>query len=46
MLTRVSADFLPDIRLSHYAYAALLWLAAAASWACRFLPAATGHDSK
>jgi len=28
MLTRVSADWMPAIRLSHYAYAAVAWAAA------------------
>lgn len=32
MLTRVSADWLPDIRMSHYAYAALAWAAGVILW--------------
>ena len=37
MLTRVSADWLPDIRMSHYAYASLAWMAGAAVWAALVL---------
>ena len=37
MLTRVSADWLPDIRMSHYAYASLAWAAGAAVWAVLLL---------
>ncbi len=37
MLTRVSADWLPDIRMSHYAYASLAWTAGAAVWAALIL---------
>lgn len=33
MLTRVSADWLPAIRLSHYAYAALAWAGGVIVWA-------------
>ena len=33
MLTRVSADWLPYIRISHYAYASLAWAAGVAAWA-------------
>lgn len=38
MLTRVSADWMPAIRLSHYAYASLCWAAAAAVWAWWIMP--------
>lgn len=38
MLTRVSADWMPDHRMAHYAYAALAWLAGVAVWAAAFLP--------
>ena len=37
MLTRVSADWLPDIRMSHYAYASLAWTAGVAVWAVLLL---------
>ena len=39
LATRVSADFLLSIRVSHLIYAALLWLLAALLWAVRVLPA-------
>lgn len=32
MLTRVTADWMPAIRLSHYAYAAMAWIAGMALW--------------
>ena len=32
MVTRVTADWLPETRMLHYAYAALSWAAAAAVW--------------
>lgn len=32
MLTRVTADWMPDIRLSHYGYASICWAAAALVW--------------
>ena len=32
MLTRVSADWMPDTRLNHYAYAAMCWIPAATLW--------------
>lgn len=38
MVTRVTADWMPDIRLTHYAYASMAWLAGAFVWAWRFLP--------
>jgi hypothetical protein len=45
MLTRVSADWLPDIRMSHYAYASLAWTAGAAVWAALvLLPGARRGD--
>lgn len=33
MFTRVTADWMPAIRLSHYAYAAMSWIIGAALWA-------------
>ncbi len=39
MLTRVSADWMPEVRMTHYAYAAILWALGALWWAIRLLPA-------
>lgn len=38
MATRVSGDFLPDIRLTHYAYGAAVWIAGVGLWAAYVLP--------
>jgi len=38
MLTRVSADWMPALRMSHYAYAALVWIAGISIWAIAILP--------
>jgi uncharacterized protein involved in response to NO len=38
MLTRVSADWMPTLRMSHYAYAALVWIAGVITWAVVILP--------
>lgn len=38
MATRVSGDFLPAIRLTHYAYGAAVWIAGVAVWAAYVLP--------
>jgi uncharacterized protein involved in response to NO len=38
MVTRVSADFILPARNSHLVYAALVWLLAAAVWACALGP--------
>jgi uncharacterized protein involved in response to NO len=38
MLVRVGADFVPPARNSHLAYAALIWLMAAAVWAWALVP--------
>jgi hypothetical protein len=38
MATRVSADWMPELRMSHYAYAALAWTGAALVWAIYILP--------
>ncbi len=32
MATRVSADWMPDVRPSHEAYASLAWVAAVSVW--------------
>lgn len=39
LLTRISADWMPDSQLNHYAYAALTWAAGAIIWAIAFFPA-------
>ena len=44
MLTRVSADWMPAIRLSHYAYAALIWAAGVLIWALAILPSVSKAD--
>ncbi|HSH09089.1 MAG TPA: NnrS family protein, partial [Oceanipulchritudo sp.] len=44
MLTRVIADWLPEIRYTHYAYASAAFLVAAIIWAIRFLPAVRRPD--
>lgn len=46
LATRISADFLPEIRLTHLAYAALAWILGIAIWAAAVLPrtAAPDHD--
>ncbi|EDY81543.1 NnrS protein [Verrucomicrobiia bacterium DG1235] len=36
--SRIAADFLPDLRISHYIYAALVWLAVAAFWMAKIAP--------
>ncbi len=46
MLTRVSADWMPDIRLTHYAYAALSWVLGVAIWMWRILPAVRVADAE
>jgi len=38
MLTRVTADWMPGAQLSHYAYAAVAWIAGVLVWAVRILP--------
>jgi len=38
MLTRVSADWMPDLRMSHYAYAAFCWAIGVVIWAVAILP--------
>lgn len=46
MATRVSADFLPSIRLSHLAYAAIAWIAGVAIWAVAILPRTATADEE
>ena len=46
MFTRVSADWMPALRMSHYAYAALVWIVGVIIWAVLILPGVrvTGPD--
>jgi uncharacterized protein involved in response to NO len=46
MLTRVSADWMPDVRMSHYAYAAVAWIAGALVWAIAILPSVRKPDDE
>ena len=46
MLTRVSADWMPAIRLSHYAYAGLSWIAGVLVWMGSVLPGVKGAESE
>lgn len=46
MLTRVSADWMPETRLSHYAYAALAWVIGAIIWAATILPGINKSDAE
>lgn len=46
MATRVSADWMPHIQMSHYAYASLTWIVAAAVWAIAMLPLARRADEE
>lgn len=46
MATRVSADWMPDLRMSHYAYASLAWSAAALVWAFYILPGVRRADGE
>lgn len=44
MLTRVTADWMPDVRMSHYAYAGLAWAAGVVVWAVTILPGVVRED--
>ncbi|MEM1058695.1 MAG: NnrS family protein [Verrucomicrobiota bacterium] len=46
MLTRVSADWMPDSRVSHYAYAAIVWIAGVGVWAAYILPKVRRGESR
>ncbi|MFP4069709.1 MAG: NnrS family protein [Opitutales bacterium] len=46
MATRVSADWMPELRMSHYAYASLAWSAAVAVWAIGILPGVRRPDAE
>lgn len=46
MLTRVSADWMPQARMGHYAYAALAWAAGVGVWAVAVLPGVVRPDAE
>ncbi|NJO54100.1 MAG: NnrS family protein [Bacteroidales bacterium] len=46
MLTRVSADWMPQMRQSHYAYAAVAWMAGVAAWSVGILPGLARPDEE
>ena len=45
MLTRVSADWMPKIQMSHYGFAALTWIAGVFVWAFFILPSVRKADA-
>lgn len=45
MITRVSADWMPHIRLSHYGYAGGAWVLAVVIWAIWILPSVRRADA-
>jgi hypothetical protein len=44
MLTRVTADWVPTVRMEHYAYAALIWTTGVLVWAATLLPSVRRED--
>lgn len=46
MFTRVSADWIPSLQMSHYAYAAVVWAAGVIVWAACILPGVAGADEE
>ncbi len=46
MLTRVGADWMPETRMGHYAYAAMAWVAGVTVWAMAILPGVRKADSE
>ena len=44
MVSRVIGDFMPQIQISHYLYAAILWVLGAAVWGARILTRVTRPD--
>lgn len=46
MLTRVSADWMPAVRLNHYAYAAVAWATGVLVWAVFILPGVARKDEE
>ncbi len=45
MLTRVTADWMPALRMTHYAYAALAWITGILIWAVFILPGVRKADT-
>ncbi|HKK17634.1 MAG TPA: NnrS family protein, partial [Opitutales bacterium] len=45
MATRVAADWMPEVRMTHYAYASFAWTAAAVVWAVCILPGVKRADT-
>jgi len=45
LATRVSADWMPEVRLTHYAYAALTWVTAVLVWSIWILPGIKKSDA-
>jgi len=46
MLTRVTADWMPALRMGHYAYAALIWIAGVLLWGVAILPGVRVESSE
>jgi uncharacterized protein involved in response to NO len=46
LLTRISGDFWPKITMSHYAYGAVVWIAAAVLWAWKVLGKVIQRDTE
>lgn len=46
MLTRVTADWMPAIRMSHYGYAGVSWIAGVIIWMWSVLPGVTRADGE
>jgi predicted membrane channel-forming protein YqfA (hemolysin III family) len=46
MITRISGDFLPKIRFSHYAYGAVVWIIGVLIWAWKVLGKVWVSDAK
>ena len=44
MFTRVTADWFPKLQMSHYAYAALIWISGVLIWGVRILPGVAKAD--
>jgi len=44
MLTRVTADWMPRLQMSHYAYAAIAWVSGVIVWAVFLLPGVAKAD--
>ena len=45
MLTRVSSDWMPNVRFDHYAYAAIAWTVGVGIWALTILPQVRKPDA-